>query len=117
VIFSLPAQFGVYSHPLAYVEWYTKFNAPNQASKLHTIRPSTLNHAPRASVIPVALLFAPCHLVPKVRNAQIDRSWTTDNVLDKADAFFLNTYVTLRFWSYFCLPPMSHPLPDVAGAN
>ncbi|KAF7371542.1 hypothetical protein MVEN_00009200 [Mycena venus] len=30
VIFKLPPQFGTYSHPLAYIEWFTPLNKPDQ---------------------------------------------------------------------------------------
>jgi hypothetical protein len=113
VIFKLGFQFGFYPHALAYVEWYTPFSTPDEASGLYTVKPSTRMRRPHASVVRVDSLLRPCNLVAKVTGQRMDTAWKSDNVLDKAQAFFLNTYISLDFWSYFCLPPMSRVSGDV----
>jgi hypothetical protein len=106
VIFKLPPMYGDHPHPLAYVEWFTAFANPDADSGLYKIRPSTRMGQRRASIIRVDELLRPCHLVGKVSGGTINDRWTSHNVLDKADTFFLNNFITLDFWSYFCLPPM-----------
>jgi hypothetical protein len=107
VIFTLPRQFGDYPHPLAYVEWYTAFGTRDPDSGLYTIKPSTAARVPRASIVRVDRFLRPCHLVGKFGGKHIPTTWTTDNVLDETAAFYLNSYSSVDFWSYFCLPPMS----------
>lgn len=41
-----------------------------------------------------------CHLIPRF-GSKIDRTWTMDNVLDIAPAFYLNPY--LRHHDFFLL--------------
>ncbi|OAX30850.1 hypothetical protein K503DRAFT_794997 [Rhizopogon vinicolor AM-OR11-026] len=41
VIFTLPRQFGTYSQPLAYIEWFTPFREPDPSSGLHQMSCST----------------------------------------------------------------------------
>ncbi|KAG1747788.1 uncharacterized protein EDB91DRAFT_1008998, partial [Suillus paluster] len=41
VIFTLPRQFGAYSQPLAYIEWFTPFREADQFSGLHQVSRST----------------------------------------------------------------------------
>ncbi|KAF8213987.1 hypothetical protein K438DRAFT_1528798, partial [Mycena galopus ATCC 62051] len=39
--FQLPPQYGTYPHPLAYIEWFTLFNQPDNISGLYTIQLSS----------------------------------------------------------------------------
>ncbi|KAG1889984.1 hypothetical protein F4604DRAFT_1504727, partial [Suillus subluteus] len=41
VIFMLPRQFGVYSRPLAYIEWFTPFREADQTTGLRQVSRST----------------------------------------------------------------------------
>ncbi|KAJ7715290.1 hypothetical protein B0H14DRAFT_3118920 [Mycena olivaceomarginata] len=41
VIFKLPPQFGTYSHPRAYIEWFTPVNKPDPVSGMFTTHRST----------------------------------------------------------------------------
>ncbi|KAJ7088964.1 hypothetical protein C8R44DRAFT_557586, partial [Mycena epipterygia] len=43
-IFSLPSQFGSFSHLLAYVEWFTSLNRPDPVSGMFTTHRSTRLH-------------------------------------------------------------------------
>ncbi|KAJ7833857.1 hypothetical protein B0H14DRAFT_3871531 [Mycena olivaceomarginata] len=53
VIFKLPPQFGTYSHPLAYIEWFTPLNKPDPVSGMFTTHRSTRNHIRNSAVISV----------------------------------------------------------------
>ncbi|KAJ7506471.1 Zn-finger domain-containing protein [Mycena galericulata] len=44
VIFTLPPQYGTYTHPLAYIEWFTPFNRPDKTSGMYTIHRSSRAH-------------------------------------------------------------------------
>ncbi|KAF7346884.1 hypothetical protein MVEN_01440400 [Mycena venus] len=53
VIFKLPPQFGTYSHPLAYIEWFTPLKKPDPVSGMFTTHRSTRNHTRNSAVISV----------------------------------------------------------------
>ncbi|KAJ7088511.1 hypothetical protein B0H15DRAFT_982284 [Mycena belliarum] len=82
-IFLLPPQYGDYPHPLAYVEWFTGFNQPDKNTGFHTVHRSSRSQRRNAVVVSVE----------HICGAKIDRSWTTDNVIDKAAFFYFNPYI------------------------
>ncbi|KAJ7841895.1 hypothetical protein B0H14DRAFT_3693209 [Mycena olivaceomarginata] len=92
VIFKLPPQFGTYSHPLAYIEWFTPLNKPDPVSGMFTTHRSTRNHIRNSAVISVEHIVRACHLMAKCGNT-IDRKWTSSNVLEEAKMFYVNPYV------------------------
>ncbi|KAJ7108159.1 hypothetical protein C8R44DRAFT_834159 [Mycena epipterygia] len=92
VIFKLPPQFGTYTHPLAYIEWFTPLNGPDRISGMFTTHRSTRLHRRHAAVVSVENIVRSCHLMAKSA-ASIDRKWTSSNVLDNAAMFFVNPYI------------------------
>ncbi|KAJ7662855.1 hypothetical protein B0H17DRAFT_1185009 [Mycena rosella] len=93
-IFMLPPQYGSYPHPLAYIEWFTPFNRPEKTSGMCIVHRSSRAQRCNAAVVSVEHLVRNCHLMGKA-GAKIDRTWTTDNVLDKASYFYFNTYINV----------------------
>ncbi|KAJ6532372.1 hypothetical protein B0H19DRAFT_888523, partial [Mycena capillaripes] len=92
VIFKLPPQFGTYTHPLAYIEWFTPLNRPDPTTGMFTTHRSTRAHRRNAAVISVEHIVRSCHLMAKC-GASIDRKWTSSNVLDEASMFYVNPYI------------------------
>ncbi|KAJ6540406.1 hypothetical protein B0H19DRAFT_1313055 [Mycena capillaripes] len=92
VIFNLPPQFGTFSHPLAYIEWFTPLNRPDPASGMYTTHRSTRFHRRNSAVVSVEQLVRSCHLMGKC-GLKIDRTWTSNNVLDTASVFYINPYI------------------------
>ncbi|KAJ6625726.1 hypothetical protein B0H10DRAFT_2174006 [Mycena sp. CBHHK59/15] len=92
VIFNLPSQFGTFPHPLAYIEWFTPLSRPDPVSGMYTTHRSTRFHRRNAAVVSVSQLVRGCHLMGKC-GLTIDRTWTSDNVLDTAAMFFVNPYI------------------------
>lgn len=92
MIFTLPPQFGTYTHPLAYIEWFTPLNKPDPISGMFTTRRSTRHLRRNAAVISVEHIVRSCHLMGKC-GAKIDRKWTSFNVLDEAAMFYVNPYI------------------------
>ncbi|EEB87090.1 hypothetical protein MPER_15712, partial [Moniliophthora perniciosa FA553] len=66
-------------HPLAYIEWFTPFGAPDPVSGLITLKPSTRNHHAHGEIIPVDRIVRNCHLVP-FYGRQKDPSWKHANI-------------------------------------
>ncbi|KAG6912575.1 hypothetical protein DXG01_013687, partial [Tephrocybe rancida] len=97
-IFDLPSQFGFHPHPLAYVEWFTPLGRPDTFTGMHTVTRSTRQRRRNSAVVPVTQIVHGCHLMGKC-GAEIDRGWTTDNVLEKAPHFLLNTYLHVDMFS------------------
>lgn len=91
VIFRLPEGFGMFSEPLAYVQWFTPLGSIAPDIEMHQISHSTRMHSRRASIIPISLIERTVHLIPKF-GREVCLDWTADNVLEKCDRFFVNPY-------------------------
>lgn len=98
MIFKLPQQFGVYPHPLAYVEWFTRLRDPDPTTGMYHITRSTRNHRPNAEVVSIDRITRGCHLIPKA-GSLIDRRWTKDNCLELGKYFMVSRYISLDTFS------------------
>ncbi|KAG6807681.1 hypothetical protein H0H92_006720 [Tricholoma furcatifolium] len=98
VIFELPSHLGTYSHPLAYVEWFTPLGQPHAVTGLYTVSRSTRQHRRNAAVIPVSKIVRGCHLMGKSASS-MDRKWTTYTVMDLATQFYFNPYLHVDMFS------------------
>ncbi|KAJ7185384.1 hypothetical protein C8R46DRAFT_981964 [Mycena filopes] len=92
VLFKLPPQFGLYPHPLAYIEWFTPLNRPEPISGMFTTHRSTRNNTRNSAVVSVEHIVRACHLMGKC-GTKIDPTWTSSNILEKAPMFYVNPYV------------------------
>ncbi|KAF8259555.1 hypothetical protein EI94DRAFT_1780663 [Lactarius quietus] len=100
VVFSIPTRYhklifghGVtVPHHLAYVQWYVKLAEPDQNHgmiKLCPQKDSDSNWV--CSIVPVANIQWSVHLLPKF-GPVVPAEWTSSNVLDRCETFFMNTY-------------------------
>lgn len=95
MIFDLPAAFGTLDHPLAYIEWYTPFTRRDPSvNNLYYVSRSTRGRHANATIVSIEDIYSPCHLIAKC-GREIDRSWTSSNVLDRAPAFYVNPYINI----------------------
>ena len=103
VIFSLPESQSKYLFPsgklpprhLAYIKWFLCFNLhPDPYLKMYKISRSITADGERlASIVPVSLIQRSVHLFPKwEQNADGNALWTSDNVLEQCDVFYLNSF-------------------------
>ncbi|KAJ3558680.1 hypothetical protein NM688_g777 [Phlebia brevispora] len=81
-----------YSKPLAYVQWFTSFQARNNTVGMYTVSHSTHNHRHRASVIPITDIEWTCHLIP-VWGVHTDYTVTRHNALERYTKFYVNLYL------------------------
>ncbi|KAK7059386.1 hypothetical protein R3P38DRAFT_3522392 [Favolaschia claudopus] len=91
-IFALPVEYGFFSTPLAYVEWYKPLSQFDTDLGMYKIAPAFHNHTRRASIIPVTQISRSCHLIPRFPR-HVDRTLTSDDILDKCQSFYLNCYL------------------------
>src|ERR1700733_9757889 len=91
-IFNLPPQFGQLPHPLAYVEWFTALGQLDRVTGMYSIRHSTCHHRPNAEIIAVDRIVPSAHLMGK-SGREINCNWTTSNILQKAEVFWVNPYI------------------------
>ena len=92
LFFNLPPQFGIIACPLAYIEWFTPLGVPDNVTGLFVVRRSTRRRQPNTEIISVDRLVRGCHLMAKTGRV-MDRSWTSDNVLQRATNFWVNSYI------------------------
>ncbi|KAG1731873.1 hypothetical protein EDD22DRAFT_788370 [Suillus occidentalis] len=101
LIFSIPAMatqllFPPANQPpnhLAYVEWFTPFSAtPDPRHGMYKVTRFIRSGERVASIIPVSNISRSVHLIPKFR-AIVPRHWTSNNVLEECDTFFVNCYI------------------------
>ncbi|KAI0750184.1 hypothetical protein C8Q80DRAFT_1102266, partial [Daedaleopsis nitida] len=95
-IFNMPAEYnpialGV-SHPLAYVEWFTRFHSVDEPTGMYVISHSTRQQRRQTAIIPVTEIIRTVHLIPYAGRG-IERTWTSSTVLDRCTKFYVNPYL------------------------
>ncbi|KAJ7223235.1 hypothetical protein GGX14DRAFT_351944, partial [Mycena pura] len=91
-IFALPIEYGEYSVPLAYIEWFRPLNSFDKTLAMFKVTPAFRQHARHASIIPITQINRSCHLIPKFP-PKVDRTLTADDVLERVTEFYLNPYL------------------------
>ncbi|KII86050.1 hypothetical protein PLICRDRAFT_115311, partial [Plicaturopsis crispa FD-325 SS-3] len=91
-IFTMPAQFGTFPHPLVYVHWFRPLRSLDQQTGMYRFEWSTRNRRQRAEIISANRILQGCHVAPCLGPDPVVASWSTDNVLDHCTEFFLNSY-------------------------
>ena len=99
VIFSLPRQFGIYSRPLAYIEWFTPLGERDSFTGLRHVARSTRQLRRNAAVIHVDEILCPCHLIPKMGRT-VDPRWRSADIYETATDFYLNDFIDVGM---FCI--------------
>jgi hypothetical protein len=78
---------------LAYIEWFKPFpSTPDSRHGMYKITRSVRSGERLASIIPVSNIVRSIHLIPKF-GPVAPRHWTSNNVLEECDAFFVNCYI------------------------
>ncbi|KIM61734.1 hypothetical protein SCLCIDRAFT_46113, partial [Scleroderma citrinum Foug A] len=86
---------------LVYVEWFTSLRRRDPFSRQFVITHSTRNHRPNVSVISIDRFICPCHLQAQC-GKHISTDWSSDNVLERASAFHVNSYIDLDTFVALC---------------
>jgi len=112
VIFSLPKQIETYTGigsvpvqwpkaPLAYVEWYSKLTGMAEPRhgmmyRIKKITKNTLSARAQGDIIPLTNIRQSCMLFPLFPSPpyQVSSEWSSINVLDLADTFFVNNWLS-----------------------
>ncbi|KAF9017031.1 hypothetical protein BDP27DRAFT_1251605, partial [Rhodocollybia butyracea] len=80
--------------PLAYVTWFSRFKSvPDSKNGMYRVQPSVSasNGTPQGEIIPLSDIRQSCMLVPSSSDWE-GNGWTSDNILDKCPAFFVNNF-------------------------
>lgn len=88
---------------LAYIEWYSPLpNNPERNHLLYKVSPQREPDGSRTcSVIPVANIRRSVHLLPKF-GPFAPQEWTSNNVLDSCNTFFLNDFTDRYMYRIAC---------------
>jgi len=94
VVFSLPGdEAQVPPERLAYVEWFSEFTSPESDHGMHKLKRSMEGGARVASIIPVSSIRRSVHLFPRFGRMRVPENWTSHNVLENCNTFYLNPFV------------------------
>lgn len=93
-IFILPEYFPL-RVPLAYVEYFTPFTTQRKDNELYAVKRSWKAGRRESAVISIEAIRCSCHLIP-IFGGRVDPSWTSDNVLELCDSFYLNSYLDIE---------------------
>ncbi|KAG2085840.1 hypothetical protein BD769DRAFT_1374013 [Suillus cothurnatus] len=78
---------------LAYIEWFKPFpSTPESRHGMYKITRLVRSGERLASIIPISNIVCSIHLIPKF-GPVVPRHWTSNNVLEECDAFFVNCYI------------------------
>lgn len=77
-------------YPLAYVTWFSRFKStPDNDTGMYRVEPAKDSKGQaQGAIIPLANIRQSCMLTPS--RTVWDRTWTTDNILDRCDSFLVN---------------------------
>ena len=103
VVFRLPPELGDYSHPLAYVEYFTCRRVASDTYGMYVVRRAKKNQRRKAAVIRLDNIRSACHLYPQY-GSRCDRSWTSDNVLEECEKFYVSPYLSDYFFQALSVP-------------
>lgn len=93
-IFRLPAQYGQFPHPLAYVEWFRPFSTFDNQTGFYRLARSTRHHRRLASVVSLGDVLQGCHLAPRFGVADIRLSHLKNrDAMEEFDDFLFNPYI------------------------
>ena len=81
--------------PLVYIEWYSRLkNTAEDNHGMYIVSKSNDRHGiPTGSIIALSAIRQSCMLIPKFKNTNDEKFWTTSNVLDRAGVFLLNNWL------------------------
>lgn len=84
---------------LAYVQWFTTISATrkDKASGFYKVKPSMVSGQREASIIPATAIIRSCHLIPRFGEER-NIHWSSDNVMDTCEEFFLNPFFDLPLY-------------------
>jgi hypothetical protein len=76
----------------AYIEWLSPFTArPDLNHKMYKVQSLDWQDLRFVSVIDVQSIYRSVHLIPRFGRS-VPREWTTFNVLDKCQSFYVNCF-------------------------
>ena len=99
MIFVLPDHYP-YRSPLAYVEYFTPFTKQWQTVDMYCVKRSMVGGERESAVISIESIRCSCHLIPVFGN-RVDRSWSSENVLERCDSFYVNSYLDTDTFQMF----------------
>ena len=98
-IFILPEHYPLRT-PLAYIQYFTPFTAQQKNTDLYSVRRSMVGSKRESAVISVESIRCSCHLIP-VFGSRINESWTSENVLEMCNSFYVNSYLDVETFQMF----------------
>ncbi|KIJ52822.1 hypothetical protein M422DRAFT_155757 [Sphaerobolus stellatus SS14] len=102
-IFRLPSHFGSYPHALAYVEYFTGRRVISDKYGMWIVRRAIVHGKRKAGIIRLDTIRSSCHLYPKF-SWQCSPNWKPETILEEAERFFVNPYLSRYFFNCLSVP-------------
>lgn len=105
VIFKLPqayldARSEATAEVLVFVEWFTVASQdPNPNSKMYRIKKERYINHPfhvNGEVVKLSSIKNSIQLIPAFPKDEVDQAWTSNNVLDVCNEFYINNWSSIR---------------------
>ncbi|VDC01269.1 unnamed protein product [Peniophora sp. CBMAI 1063] len=78
---------------LAYIQWFTSFSrrGPEKHVDMYRVKRNIVDNEPLVSILPIDRIRRSVSLLPKY-GPRIDPTWNSDNVLQKCQWFYVNSF-------------------------
>lgn len=113
VIFKVPKQLSHYPHPLIYVEFFSGSQVLAANTKMYQVHCAYWCGCKKAAVIWLDHIQSGYHLIPKF-GTEIDSIWTSQNIWEKCNNFYVNTYLSPHFFQVLLEPSVLDEPPLAA---
>ena len=80
-------------------KWFTLLQSRDALTSMFIVSQSTQHHHCNAAIVSIDQIVHSCHLMAKHAGPIAEKGWTSKIILEAATQFFVNTYISVDFFS------------------